>query len=224
MKKLVPFKKDILFKTNIFEITSISLEHTLKKTGDNLISGEFIVSGDYKITDTPNTDPFTFNLPFDIELDSDYILDKASASIDDFYYEIVDENILRVIISISIDNLEKKEVKLNEVKIERSNELIEKLEGDDMRMCIEQENVSSSKKDIEEEKRCVEEENVNKDIGNLFEIDESEEKFSTYRVYIVREDDTIESILNKYDINKEKLEEYNDLTDIKVGNKIIIPS
>ena len=30
MKKIVPFKKDINFKTNIAEITSISLEHTLK--------------------------------------------------------------------------------------------------------------------------------------------------------------------------------------------------
>lgn len=40
MKKIVPFKKDINFKTNIAEITSISLEHTLKV-------GNFTVDGDF---------------------------------------------------------------------------------------------------------------------------------------------------------------------------------
>ena len=75
MKKLVPFKKDIKFKTNIYEITSISLEHTLKRK-DNTITGELIISGDYKInSSSTNTDNFKFNLPFDIQVGDNYILD-----------------------------------------------------------------------------------------------------------------------------------------------------
>ena len=52
MKKIVPFKKDIIFKTNLSEIVSISLEHSLHLEKDSLITGEFIISGEYKMTDT----------------------------------------------------------------------------------------------------------------------------------------------------------------------------
>ena len=48
MQKIVPFKKDILFKTNIGEIVSISLDHELD-INDNLITGKFIISGEYKM-------------------------------------------------------------------------------------------------------------------------------------------------------------------------------
>ena len=69
MKKTIPFKKDITFKTSIAEVTSISLEHTLNKQENNVV-GNFIVSGDYKVTDTSNTTlEFYHDLPFNIELD-----------------------------------------------------------------------------------------------------------------------------------------------------------
>ena len=210
MKKLVPFKKDIKFKTNIYEITSISLEHTLKRK-DNTITGELIISGDYKInSSSTNTDNFKFNLPFDIQVGDNYILDEVVVDIDDFYYEVQNENTLKVVISISLDKLKEKELPVIEEKeIERSNEIIEKIEEmDDKNM----ENIK--------EERCVEEE----DIGSLFEIKEKDEKFSTYKVYIVREGDTIESIMSKYSVNRELLDNYNDLSEIKIGDKIIIPS
>ena len=38
MKKIIPFKKDIIFKTNLAEITSISLEHTLK-ISEKIVNG-----------------------------------------------------------------------------------------------------------------------------------------------------------------------------------------
>jgi len=210
MKKLVPFKKDIKFKTNIYEITSISLEHTLKRK-DNTITGELIISGDYKInSSSTNTDNFKFNLPFDIQVGDNYLLDEVVVDIDDFYYEVQNENTLKVVISISLDKLKEKELPVIEEKeIERSNEIIEKIEEmDDKNM----ENIK--------EERCIEEE----DIGSLFEIKEKDEKFSTYKVYIVREGDTIESIMSKYSVNRELLDNYNDLSEIKIGDKIIIPS
>ena len=63
------------------------------------------------------------------------------------------------------------------------------------------------------------------DVKSLFEsFDDSNETYATYKVCIVKESDTIESIVLKYNITKEMLEQYNDISDIKIGDKLIIPS
>ena len=78
MRQIIPFKKELLFKTKISEITSISLEHTLRLVEDNLVSGEFHISGDYKMTEASiNREKFYFTLPFEIDLDNDYIVDDS---------------------------------------------------------------------------------------------------------------------------------------------------
>ncbi len=51
-----------------------------------------------------------------------------------------------------------------------------------------------------------------------------EKEYSIYRVYVVDENDTLDSILNKYKVSKDDLEEFNDLSDLKPGLKLIIPS
>ena len=78
---------------------------------------------------------------------------------------------------------------------------------------------------VEEEKERDEEMNKN-DMpeSSLFEnINESEETYATYSVYILREEETITSLINKYNTTKEELESYNDLTNLSIGTKIIIP-
>ena len=40
---------------------------------------------------------------------------------------------------------------------------------------------------------------------------------------MVKEEDTLDSILNKYEISKEDLQAYNNISDVKVGDKLIIP-
>ena len=50
MKNIIPFKKDVIFKTKISEITSISLENSLSINKD-VVSGEFIIGGEYKVSD-----------------------------------------------------------------------------------------------------------------------------------------------------------------------------
>lgn len=73
------------------------------------------------------------------------------------------------------------------------------------------------------EERCVEEE-LFKQVNEPVKLEvEKEDKYTTYKVYIVEENDTIESICNKYNILKEELEKYNDLNDFKTKDKIIIP-
>ena len=64
MEKIVPFKRDISFETKIAEIRSISLEHTYE-IQNNLISGTFIISGNYKLTDTSTN---LLNLKFHLTL------------------------------------------------------------------------------------------------------------------------------------------------------------
>ena len=51
-----------------------------------------------------------------------------------------------------------------------------------------------------------------------------EKEYSIYRVYTVKEDDTLDLIYDKFNTNKETLMDYNDLDNISVGSKIIIPS
>lgn len=53
---------------------------------------------------------------------------------------------------------------------------------------------------------------------------ESDESFSTYSVYIMRENDTLDTVLSKYKIHREELEDYNDLEHLIVGTKLIIPT
>ena len=52
----------------------------------------------------------------------------------------------------------------------------------------------------------------------------TEETYSTYSVYILREDDNLEEVMAKYKTNRETLAEYNDLENLKVGSKLIIPT
>ena len=204
MKKIIPFKKDIIFKTNISEITSISLEHNLKTSKDNVL-GDLIVSGEYKINQTSTlVEPFNYSLPFEIDFSNEYDLSKASIEIDDFYYEVINDNILVVNIDVLIDDIE-------DIIIPRKEE-VERMEINTI-----------YEEAPKESNRCVEQETISS-IGSIFDaLDDSKETYSTYSIYIVREGDTLENILTKYNTSKENLEEYNDLSDIKINSKIIIP-
>ena len=198
------FKKEIIFKDNLAEITSISLENTLS-VKQNMVSGEFIVSGEYKMSlDSSEVEPFSYQLPFEINLDERYVLENATVDIDDFYYEIVNDKVLSVNIEILIDKLEEKEI-IDDIE-KTPIEVIET---------------------VEEDKRCIEEETDN--IENLSintivnELSDDKEVYKSYSVYIVREGDDVDTIMQKYNVSKEALDNYNDLKEIKTGDKIIIP-
>lgn len=233
MKKIIPFKKDIIFKSNLSEITSISLEHSLHISNDNLITGDFIVSGTYRMTDSSvNTDVFSYNLPFDINMDEHYVLDNVEIDIDDFYYEIKDNNVLVVNIEVLIDKLEDKPLLEKEIISEEvlnneednMQELFEDQEYIEPELVRNGEPINETLNEIDDSRDIIEQE-MPKEIKSLFDnIDESSETYATYHVYIVRETDTVETILQKYSVTKEDIEMYNDLKEIKVGDKIIIPS
>ena len=108
MKKIIPFTKDLTFINDIYEITSISLEHNFK-ADDNEIKGEFIINGEYTKNIIEDKEPFIFNIPFNAIIDYDFDKDKVIVDIDDFNYKIKDNNVLEVNINLLIDNILKKE-------------------------------------------------------------------------------------------------------------------
>ena len=60
-------------------------------------------------------------------------------------------------------------------------------------------------------------------IKSIFEDLDENERYAVYKVHIVTENDTVETVIDKYGIAKNDLEAYNDLTDLKIGDKLIIP-
>ena len=232
MKNIKKKKKDVIFKTNLSEITSISLENTLNLK-DDTISGDFIVSGEYKVSDNSTTvEPFSLKLPFEIILDDRFDTDKAIVDIDDFYYEIVNDNTLSVSIDVLVDHLSEKPLigELVDVTPERFD-LTKEIESED----------DSVNKEEKEEQRCIEEEEVKE--ANIEEVEnnrneEVQEKINsifnngsfesdvyvTYNVFIVRDGDTLDSIMEKYNVTEEELKKYNDLSNLQLGDKLIIPN
>ena len=211
MKKLVPFKKDLSFDTHIYEISSISLEHTLKLKDENQISGEFIISGTYKLTEASiNVDPFEYKLPFDISIDKKYDTKNIEVDINDFYYELINNEVLSINIEIVIDSLEEREEiilpKEKEEVLQKKEEIREEVE---------------TLNQAEEKEEKTETENPAR---SIFENLDENERYSVYKVHIVTENDTAESIIQKYQTTREELEAYNDLSDMQIGSKLIIPT
>lgn len=241
MKKIIPFQKDISFKENLAEIISISLEHNIQKNNEEF-KGDFIVSGEYKLSmNSTHIDTFNFTLPFEIELAEHYDIKDAEVDIDDFYYEIVDNQILSVHIDVLIDKLEEKEEllvrkidseeenkfideleKLAEPEIEKEEEKIEEKVEDVVKEVIEE---NKSKNLDLKDSRSVEEKKEQNDnqVSSIFDdlIDDNE--YKTYKIYIVKEEDTIETIMEKYKITIEEIKKYNEIGELKKGDKIIIP-
>ena len=106
MKKIVPFNNILTFNTDVKEITAISLEHKIETTEDT-VSGVFYITGEYKITEGQlEKEKFNFELPFDIALGSNYKQDTLVIDIDDFRYELIEDNKLKVNIDLYIDGEE----------------------------------------------------------------------------------------------------------------------
>lgn len=254
MKQIIPFKKELLFKTKVSEITSISLEHTLDLKSDDLISGKFHISGDYKMTEgSINRESFSFELPFDIALDARYDMSSIVIDIDNFYYEIVNNEVLQVNIDVYVEGVrqeeepiieEKKEVIVEDkIKEEETREVFSS-KDEDIRLDKEEAVIDAeyspsvelkkADKIIIEPKIEVEQDNssvgdvssvtINNNEFNIFENIDNADTYVTYYVYVVKEGDTIDKILEKYSVTKEEVANYNNLEKVSPGTKLIIPS
>ena len=257
VKKIVPFNNVLTFNTDVSEITAISLEHDIK-TEKDAISGTFYITGEYKITDGQlDREKFSFDLPFDIALGCNYNLDTLVVDIDDFRYELLERNKLKVNIDLYIDGevIEPVNEELKEVEEETNNEEelftdeeiremkddmeeddeVEKTSDDikepiitkiDDNLDLLDEMLKNKKEEPMEEAKTdinIENENSNENI-NIFNGFNEEEQYVTYHVYPVTENDTLDKIMEKYNVTKEDLAKYNNIEDIHTGDKLIIPA
>lgn len=310
MKKKVSFTKDLQFPTMIGKITEITLEDNLKFIDQNNIEGSFFISGKYKMTEASRLEEdFSFNLPIEISVLENCELDTCKVTIDDFNYEVIDDDILRSNIDVLVEGREIIE-EVDEVKevegfvdMEPEQEIVAVRSGSaDSQAVSEKEIINESSTKNKEDISSIDKRNQDESKDNLGEAnctdkerecdgDSKEEKeleipmksekeinkskdevvfeqsqltkienmpslqpdktmktevnaldqisnpnslfssltdeadtFATYSIAILREGDTLEKVMDRYQINKEKLEEYNDLGTITLNSKIIIPT
>ena len=204
MNNIIPFKKSIIFKTKINEITDISLTHDYKIL-DNMIEGELYLSGSYKMTEASliNED-FYYNIPFSIALSERINKDTINLKLESFDYTIEgDTLILNVNLEMEAEEIVKEERGLVDDFNDFKDELTEKLGLD-------------KKEEVKEE---VNEETINGLLSNL----DSDSSYIKYKVHIVRNGDTIETISDKYNVSIDDIKEYNNVDIINIGDKILVP-
>ena len=212
MKKKVTFEKSIEFPTMIGEVTEISLDHRLKFIDESSVEGHLLLTGKYKMTEASRLEEdFNYEIPTEIALTEKLDLNTTNIEITDFYYEIENENTLVCHIELLVEGLELLD---EEPKLERECDG-DKIEEKEIEIPI-----------IEEEKK--EEEIIVEDTGetinSLFSnLDDENDKYGTFIVYMVRQNETINSIIEKYHTTIDELEKYNDLKEINIGTKLIIP-
>lgn len=219
MKKKVNFEKKIEFSTMIGEIVAISLEKDLKFVDENNIEGNLILTGKYKLTEASRLEEdFSYKIPIEISLTEkiDTKNGNANVEITDFYYEIENNNIINCKIELTIDALEK--LDFDEV-IENDDSKDRECDGEEEAKEVE----IPKKEEIEEQEEIIEDKEDNISNSLFVNLNEEQETYGTFIVYIVRQNETINTILEKYKINIEELEKYNDLNNITIGTKIIIP-
>ncbi len=138
--------------------------------------------------------------------------------------EIKDEDIKESEI-IEDNTREEIEVLTTDEEEEETSTFEEKLPSLDEVTVKEEVPVMKEEEVIEAEPTMKEDTNNKQVMDSIFSaFANTEETYSTYSVYILREDDNLEEVISKYNTNREVLSEYNDLDNLKVGSKLIIPT
>lgn len=247
MKETLKYNKEIEFENTISEIASISLECTYNEDNRNA-NGVFLIEGSYKSFELFDEESFRYELPFEKQIDN---LKESTLSIEinDFTYEI-NANKLLIDIDYTI-SYEKDEDYLDEEELNRfledhevdvisfKEEKTEEPENEEEVRLIEEVPVAESSDNYEDERNkemTLEETNINieavddnEDKDRLIEDTilsniSKEEKYITYHVYIVENDDTLESISKKYNVSINEIIEYNNIEELKGGMKLILPA
>lgn len=248
MKENYLIEKEIKFSNNIAEIISISLEekHEFK---DNKVEGNFIVSGEYKIHEISlNKEKFSYKIPFSQEIKNDIDPETLELEITNFVYDSDNDN-LYVTINYLITG-DRKDIllfddeedldeflKSREVDLvidDINNDIDNCLEKQEERVVIEDSEKKSEenleeKREVKEVEPIVEEDKINdRDMEQskeelLKNVNVDDDNYITYKVHIVKQEDTEETIMLKYNITMDDLKEYNNYTNLSLGDKLIIP-
>lgn len=222
MKKKVTIEKKIEFPTMIGEISAISLEHHLSFIDESHVEGDLLLTGRYKMTEASRLEEdFEYKIPTEIVLTEKINLDDAQIDITDFSYEVVDEDTMICHIELFIQGLDFLESndyqKMEAIDSEKAER---ECDGDD----IETKEMEIPRKDFEERQEKESEEDFSTNQNSLFmNLKEEQETYGTFIVYMVRQNETVNTIIEKYSTTVEELEKYNELTNLNNGTKLIIP-
>ena len=208
MKKKVTFDKSMEFPSMIGQISAISLDSALRFVDESSIEGDLIVSGKYKLTEASQLEEdFYYKIPIEITLTENLDIDNSSIEISDFTYE-TQENMLICHIELFINGIEV--IKENIIEEERECDGDEKMENEIEipHKKIEEEKIRDEifeeKKNIQEEIKeeldkdsSEEKEELEKDSSLFFNFKDDDDQYGTFIVYIVRQNETINSIIEK---------------------------
>ena len=211
MKKKIEIKKKIEFSSMIGEICSISLENHLDFKDANSIDGYLTLLGSYKVTAASQVEEnFNYDIPVDIALTEAVDFNNGIIDITDFYYDVVEDNSLLCNIEIAI---EAPDVLEEERECDGDSPLEKEIEIPHIDDVTKEAEIVSEERDTLEKTTDV----------SFFQIDEEHESYGTFIVYVVRQNETINSIIEKYKTSIEEIEKYNDIKNLSIGTKVIIP-
>ncbi len=234
MKKKINIEKRIDFPTMVGEITAISLEKDLKFVSEDEIEGNLILSGKYKLTEASRLEEdFNYKIPISINLMEKLDINTCTIEISNFTYDMQKENIMICTIELLIDGLELLEEEnrecdgdIKEIEIPVKEEIDKIVQTKETEKETKEENTTiEEKKEVISKEKAMEiaDKKIAKPDMNIFNINDDTETYGTLLVYIVKENETINTIITKYKTTVEELEKYNNLKDLTTGTKLIIP-
>lgn len=207
MKEAYSINNSFILKDSIYEITSISVENDFDIEG-SILKGEFIISGDYYLHEISiNKEDFSFKIPFKHEINSSVNLDTINLEITDFNYILNDDEL-----EVNIDYII--EAEKNSLEIgDNIDELLNRdFDEDDV--------IEESKNEIP----IMEEHYDNIEHLDIVNSINKEEDYVLYHVHTVTSQDTLESIISKYNISINELKKYNDFENLELNMKLLIPN
>ena len=207
MNCIIPFESKVNFKSPVKEICSISLEHEITKNESELL-GNFFVTGTYKEHElSVNTTDFKFTIPFSVELTNRVDINTLEFNIDNFTYELNnDELLIKIDYVIDADDLQEDRVELLEDPL---NLIDEKSQEDNNQR--ENLTILETEQILDQTKEKI--------VNNMNFADD----IASYHVYIVKENDTIETISKKYNIDKDDIYKINNKDNISLNDVLLIP-
>ena len=224
MKQTIPFKKSITFNNKFETVTSLNLTHdyTVK---DNMVNGTFLISGTTRSTEASLIDEeFSYNVPFEIALSNRIKEETVNLMIDDFNYETNynDTIVLEINLNLECD------------EVDEIFEFIDNLSKDDEedRSEIVDEDIIDNEVNVMDNNKLEEiniEDNViinNEPVinyNNIYSFISDKKDFVTYKIYFVKENEDYQSISNLFNVSIDELSKYNEIKELKKGDKVIIP-
>ncbi len=214
MNLIIPFEKKVKFSGPVKEICSISLENEITKNEGEIL-GNFLVSGTYKEYElSVNKQDFNFTLPFSVDISSRIDLSSIEFSIDNFTYNL-DNDELDIKIDYVVEGTEMKE----EVAFERAPESpsIESLLDERKES---QEETIEEKETKDEENERIDKEKITNVVTSMMD---TEDDFMTYHIHIVKKDETLEMICEHYHISLDEVMKINNISTVEENDKLLIP-